>query len=137
MYNKKYGDTLVPFDYVTDNGYKLGKWVGHARYNYKKGKLSKERVEALDKINMCWESIETIKAEIHWNKMYDAAREYYDKHGNINVPEGYVTENGLKLHTWISQQRRIIRGKIKHSIKYTDERLAMMDAIGMHYDINM
>lgn len=53
------------------------------------------------------------------------------------LTEGYVTENGLKLHTWIGQQRRIIRGKIKHSIKYTDERLAMMDAIGMDYDINM
>lgn len=130
-YEKKYGDTLVPIDYVTERGYRLGKWVGHMRYNHRVGKLNKERTEALDKINMCWDNIEIKKAEIHWNRMYEEAKKYYGKHGNLNVPQGYVTENGLKLYTWLMQQRRIKSGKVKHSIKYTDERVAMMNAIGI------
>ena len=132
-YVKKYGDTLVPIDYVTESGYNLGKWVGHARYNYRIGKLSNERIEALDKINMCWDNIETKKAELHWNMMYNEAKDYYSQHGNLNVPNGYVTESGLKLYTWLMQQRRIRKGKIKHSIEYTDERINMMDEIGMNW----
>jgi hypothetical protein len=50
-YAKEHGNTKVPHSYATKNGFGLGRWVSHQRYLYKKGKLSLERIKALEKLN--------------------------------------------------------------------------------------
>lgn len=132
-YVKRYGDTLVSSEYYTDDGFHLGKWVNRIKGKYRNGRLDSEQIGMLNELGMCWDNLETKKAEIHWNTMYEEAKKYYTEHGNLNVPNRYVTEDGHKLYTWLMQQRRIRRGEIKHSIVYTEERIDMMDQIGMDW----
>jgi hypothetical protein len=40
----------VSYNYVAENGLRLGLWVTHQRQVYKKGKLSLERQQALEQL---------------------------------------------------------------------------------------
>ena len=83
---------------------------------------------------MCWGNLNTVKAERYWDEMYEEAKKYAAEHGSIGyVPHDYATKDGKKLGQWISQQRGIRKGVRKHSIEMTDERVAMLDAIGMDW----
>ena len=66
--------------------------------------------------------------------MYKVAEKYALEHGSIrDVPSSYVANSGEKLGQWIAQQRRIRKGNLKHSVKMTDERIVMLDKIGMNW----
>ena len=132
-YADEYGDTLVPRDYVSKEGYHLGNWVRHIKDKYKYGKLTDKQLLSLNEIPMCFESIEIIRARQYWDTMYEEAKKYYKEHGNLNVPDKYETENGRKLYNWIAQQRRIRKGTVKHSIELTEERISKLDALGMNW----
>ena len=65
--------------------------------------------------------------------MYFAAAErYYREHGDLLVPRGYQTEDGLRLGVWISNQRskrkRLVRGRL------TDDQVQRLSSIGMVWD---
>ena len=49
-YSARNGHTCVPSNYVTEDGFKLGTWVRNQRYEHKKGDLSAEQRQALEKI---------------------------------------------------------------------------------------
>lgn len=132
-YVDEYGDALVPYDYVTKEGYNLGSWVKHLKNKYNKGELQDKKIEALNEIGMCWENTRKVRAKMHWNAMYEEAKKFYEEHGHFVVPEKYVTESGVKLYNWIAQQRRIRRGTIKHSAGLSEEKIAKLDALGMNW----
>jgi len=50
--------------------------------------------------------------EISWERYFAQAEEYYQKNGDLDIPSGYVTEDGCKLGRWIKRQREIYQ-KIK------------------------
>lgn len=66
-----------------------------------------------------------------WDAMYEKAKDYYKENGHINVPTGFTTLDGFKLGQWIAQQRRIIRGEVKHSISMDQERLDCLIELGV------
>ena len=41
-----------------------------------------------------------------WESMYLKAVDYYARTGNMNVPVGYCTEDGVLLGAWVDRQRR-------------------------------
>ena len=84
---------------------------------------------------MNWDSTEKERGIRYWNEMYVAAAQYARTHGGSmgNISSGYVTKDGKKLGQWIGQQRRIRRGSIRHSILMTEERIRMLDSIGMKW----
>lgn len=48
-----------------------------------------------------------------WDVNYEKAKEYFIKHGNLNVPQRYETADGVKLGYWIDEQRKEYRdGKL-------------------------
>jgi len=47
-YEAHHGDCRVPQQFKTKDGFKLGIWCNNRRQDYKKGKLSQERIEALE-----------------------------------------------------------------------------------------
>ena len=60
-YFDAHGDLKVPVDYVSPDGYALGKWVKRQRYTYQNPEkscavLTEERIAKLDEIGMRWEN---------------------------------------------------------------------------------
>ncbi len=56
----------MPVNYVTSSGYKLGTWQKNQRIEYRKGKLSLERIEALEKIGVVWDP-----HEVAWEEGFE------------------------------------------------------------------
>ncbi|WP_371793058.1 Helicase associated domain protein [Streptomyces sp. NBC_01471] len=61
-----------------------------------------------------------------WWEGFGHARAYFEVHGNLNVPSGYVTEDGFQLGRWVINARQHRRkGWLR------PERIAALDSIGM------
>ena len=89
-----------------------------------------ERIKKLDAIGMRRESLR----DIEWNKYYAEAKKYYEKNGNLDVKISCVSENGVPLGRWISNLRVFRKSGIK-SAYLTEERAAMLDALGMIWSV--
>ena len=109
-YFKKNGDLLVKKDYVTEDGYALGKWIVNQRSAYKgtaRSRLTDEQKKRLDDIGFVVDV-----NEYRWNCAYERAAEYYRYHGTVSVPRGYKVD-GIDLQSWFTEQRRAIKnGKL-------------------------
>lgn len=134
-YIETYQDNMVPIDYATGDGFALGKWVARQRTKNNSGSMPDWQKRALDEAGMEWENSNTVKAVRYWNEMYEAAKQYAKEYGDISyVPHDYVTGDGKKLGQWISQQRGIRKGIRRHSIEMNEERIAMLDELGMEWN---
>jgi hypothetical protein len=122
-YYREHGDLEVPAKYVSKDGVKLGSWIRNVRKNGKMAgaglRLSEMQVARLDEIGMKWEN--TFSRQ--WERGFEAAKRYFESHGDLNVPTMYLTSDGFKLGDWISNQRE--NGKL------TEERRRRLDEIGM------
>ncbi|SDB27517.1 Superfamily II DNA or RNA helicase [Ruminococcaceae bacterium FB2012] len=131
-YHKVYGNVDVPFDFKTDEGYSLGNWVDWQRKCYRKkvfGLLTAERITKLDKLGMRW----LTRSELSWQKHYAAAVRYYSKYNNLDVPQNYIDEEGVRLGQWIlSIRTQRNRGLLDRSMYL--ERIDALDRIGMIWD---
>lgn len=134
---KKYramnGDLNVPRRYVTPDGYSLGSWLciqRMVRDGKVAGNLTERQIALLDALDMRWESAE----DESWSRYYEAAKAYYETHGDLNMKALYVTPDGVRLGYWLSRLRQYRKGKIR-SAYLTPEREAALDAIGMTWDV--
>ncbi|OUO90655.1 Helicase associated domain protein [Cloacibacillus sp. An23] len=131
-YYEKHHDLDVPRRYVTNGGYALGSWLNTQRL-VKAGRicglLSEERIKKLDAIGMEWRN----RYDRAWDKYYRGLCEYKYKNGNIDIKAGYVTEDGIDLGNWITNIRASKHGGRK-GYYLTDERIAMLDRLGMIWD---
>lgn len=121
-YKEQYGNLLVPVSYVAPTGENLGRWIVNCRAAFKKGKLSLEQREALDKIGMTWQMVE----RNDWKDMFALASLYKEEHGNLIVPFSYITPNGKPLGRWIRQQRTNYQQK-----KLSKKQIEKLESIGM------
>lgn len=154
-YYEKNGDLLIPQDYVVyknEEKINLGMWINTQRRRYKSGRLSKERILLLEDIKMVWkfhnkypleEKLENDvenKNLVKWTRMYDLAKEYYQKNGNLLIPHFYeVNSDGktYKLGIWLHNQRSFYKkGKLPPSrtllledigIKWSDVKESVLD----------
>ena len=67
-----------------------------------------------------------------WETYYQAAKIYYQKHGDLLIKKDYVTKDGLSLGMWIGTQRRVRNGSV--SGRLTEGQVKRLDAIGMIWD---
>ncbi|MEG2842484.1 MAG: Helicase associated domain protein [Ruthenibacterium sp.] len=127
------GDLDVRVAYKTESGFALGVWIRYlrrARLGKNSGaKPTDEQVARLDHIGMYWGDSNDAK----WQKNYEAAKKYYRENGNLNVVTTYKTPDGIALGKWVYNQRtaRMHPDKINNII--TDERVALLDEIGMDW----
>ncbi|MBQ8076563.1 MAG: Helicase associated domain protein [Oscillospiraceae bacterium] len=135
IYYNQYGNLEVPVDYKTPEGYSLGTWLRTQRLAYagkiKDCSLSEERIAKLNALNMRWSSLN----DISWEKHYKACQAYVSKFGNLQVPSDYVTEDKIKLGTWLSTARKCRSGQVKTNY-FTPERLKLLDDLGMVWNNN-
>ena len=137
-YYKEYGHLNVPTHFNTNDGInydkdgiiRLGSWISAQRYLYNAGKLSQERIELLNKIDMCFDKK---KKRIGWNKMYEYVKKYYEEYGNLDIPYNFKTKDGINydedgydLVTWIRNQRAIYNAN-----NLSQERTELLELIDM------
>ena len=104
-YYKKTGDANAPEGYIFDE-FALGTWCSHRRSDYKKNKLSKDRIKKLKEINFSF-----YPKEDEWNIGFNHLKEYYKREGNSNVSSRYSI-NGFNLGTWVANRRTNYRNNI-------------------------
>ncbi|WP_083933985.1 helicase associated domain-containing protein [Sciscionella marina] len=122
-YRTSFGNLDVPFLYRTPSGVGLGSWLCHQREHYRAGKLSDEQIAALDELGMAWSSFRK-----QWDRKLEAARRHHNQQGDINVPVGYRTPDGVNLGNWITYQRHLYRvGKL------SAEQISELDDLGLRW----
>ena len=66
----------------------------------------------------------------NWYKMYEVAKNYYNKYQNLQIPAKYVTSDGIKIGAWISNQRRNYKNK-----KLSEEQIKLLNSVGMVWKV--
>ena len=131
-YYQKKGSLDVPVKYITQGGIPLGRWLSGIRRQAAgsdmQASLTKEQKKRLQSIGLEMDT----RPEQQWNMKYNLAKEYYEQHGNLNVPVSYAV-NGIRLGRWLSN----IRSKRKHpessGMVLDDRRIRQLDGIGMDW----
>ncbi|MBQ7338992.1 MAG: Helicase associated domain protein [Clostridia bacterium] len=105
-YHRTYGNLDVPLYYVTEDGIRLGAWLASLRTaknnaNSKRAPLSEVQLTLLAELGFSWKN----KHDTTWERSYAAACAYKRKHGDLNIPVAYITEDGCRLGRWIRRQR--------------------------------
>jgi len=96
---------------------KLSHWVGKQRSDWKKNRLSVERIERLNAIGFTWDPRDVV-----WNKMYATLQEFYKNYGHCNVPHNW-SEN-IKLSRWVARIRKLWKeGKLNR------ERITQLESL--------
>lgn len=85
---------------MTDSESALGKWIRRQRDFFEQGRLSDERIEKLRGIGFVLEKIDP------WEEKYQLDKDYFEKHGDLNIPGQYVV-NGVWLSKWVNEQKLI------------------------------
>ena len=106
FYNKN--NKLPTESLINKDERKIARWIDTQRSDYKKGILSKERIEILEKLQY-W--IWTVEFDLLWNNNLQKLIEFCNKYNRL--PENKTIDKDEKrLDTWINNQRK----KYKKSI---------------------
>ena len=130
-YKKENGNLDIPARYRTEDGVVLGPFLANLRQARAKGSrssfLTPERIEKLDRLGMVWEA-----RDYRWEMNFQACEAYCRKFGNLNIPADYVSEDGLKIGSWLRRQRRIYCGT-GAGAPLTQEQIRQLESIGMSW----
>ena len=122
----------IPGTYVTDDGVHLGQWIASLRSFRKNGSnqafLNSDRIEQLDAIGMIWDVPDYL-----WNQYYSAALDYCKAHGNLDVPKGYVTDDGVRLYNWLTNVKEAYRNPNKTDYRLTDAQIQMLNELQIEW----
>lgn len=128
-YYSENGDLEVPARFITNDGYSLGHWIYNqraVRKGQQTGNLFEEQIEKLNSIGMRWD----LYTDYSWEKNFNAAKNYYEKNGHLDVPSRFVTRDGLPLGEWLSSLRTWESSGI-HPKYLSAERKKQLESIGM------
>ncbi|MFD5615141.1 Helicase associated domain protein [Kitasatospora sp. NPDC127060] len=120
-----HGHLRVPTDYLTPDGYRLWRWMQDALKHRRRGWLSADRVEALDKLGMVWE-----RHQQAWENAYQAAVDYHAAKGSLRIPQGYTESSGFQLGRWINRQRAQYRAG-----RLSSDRAERLTQLGMVWNV--
>ena len=119
------GDLQLPYNYLTEDGLPLGRWLEtqrQVRAGQKPGRLDADRIARLDKLNIGWKQ----RSELAWEKAFASAQKYRDDHGDLLVPVRYRDRSGFALGEWIVYNRqRYVSGNLSRA------RIERLESIGM------
>lgn len=95
------GSLNLPKELKSITGGLLSVWFDNQRTAYKENKLSSEQIKQLEDIGMDWRPL----GEIAWEEHYLEAKDYFEEHGNLKMPNSYKCPNGFVLGAWVKRQR--------------------------------
>ena len=93
-----------------------------------------ERFQVIDEVRDCITLFEKLNDTLtaSWDLMYEKAKDYYTRNGNLMLSSRYRTADGYSLVSWIFNQRAARKGQGKTFL--TDEQIQKLNAIGMVWD---
>ena len=109
IFETVHGSVLVPWNYETSDGFKLGNWVRNKRVAKSKGKLISDQIKELDDLGFVWDVYDH-----QWQQGIHKLREYKSEIGFVTVPQSYETLDGFKLGIWV-KDKRVAKSKGKLS----------------------
>ena len=141
-YYEKNGNLRIPRDFRTKDGVtydsegiSLAFWISTQKRKYNFNKLSEEKIELLEQIGIKWDFHKYI-----WNERYKLAKKYYEKYGNLSIPENFRTndginfsENGFRLGNWLAGQKQIYKNN--NSNRLSNKEIKKLESIGIKWDI--
>lgn len=96
------GHARIPAEYVTAEGFALGRWAQRQRVEYRKGLLAPERAQALEFLpGWAW--------SVHhrtWQIGFERLLEFFAEKGHTRVPARWKCSDGYCLGSWVRTQRR-------------------------------
>lgn len=121
-YKEQHGDLFVPYNYVTDDGFKLGsrcveirkKKNGRKTYLGNPIYLTNKEIEKLEQIGFIWDKIDIV-----WNEKFNLVKEYCSINSlTINDISYSVIYKEIRIGAWVRNQLNNIRiGKYDNSYK--------------------
>ena len=124
-YKSENGGVMVPWNYETSDGFKLGNWVSNKRLAKSKGKLSSDQIKELDDLGFVWDVYEH-----QWQQGIHKLHDYKSENGGVMVPWKHETSDGFKLGRWVSNKRRA-----KSKGKLTSDQIKELDDLRFVWDV--
>ena len=141
-YYEHYGNLDIKGNFKTNDGinydeegFKLGSWLKRCRAKYNKNLLTKEEINLLNSIGISFENPKVLSA----NKKYSILKKYYERYGNIDIPQNFKTSdgvnydpNGVNLSSYIYNCKYSYRRK--NELDY--DKIKALEDIGMEWFTN-
>lgn len=128
QYYEEHGNLLIPVSYSVED-INLGVWLRGQKGAYRgnnRRKITKEHIAQLESIGIVWDYNEVV--EDNWNAMYEIAKQYYAKYGDIHIPQGKKYKKH-ELGSWIhTQRRKRVEGLL------AEERIEKLDLLGIRWN---
>lgn len=102
---------------------KLAYWLAKQRQKQRDGLLSEDQFEKLSALGILWDY------EYAWEQKFEMAKEYYEIHGNLDIPSTYTTEDGTNLGAWY----RTMRNNYKNGT-LPEEHRQKLESIGIRWE---
>ncbi len=121
---REHGDARVRPGYTTASGHRLASWCGTCRTSRKSGKLSPERIAALDALGFVWD----MRHGAHERGLAELVA-YVREYGDARVPFLFQASSGFPLGHWCANRRA------GHKAGTLDpELMATLDALGFVWE---
>jgi hypothetical protein len=119
------GHAEVPARFV-EGGFPLETWIGGRRSAYRRGKLDREQIAALEAVpHWTWDPLESL-----FQDGLQALRAFAKREGHARVPSEHV-EGRFPLGSWVASRRAEYRQK-----KLTQKRRALLESLpGWTWDL--
>ncbi len=107
IFRRQHPRTAIPTDYVTEDGFRLGRWQERQRVARMLGTLPPQRIAQLDAIGFMWSDDDDVpvpavsRADSKQRRMLTEIAAYREEHGNALVPANYVTADGEQVGQWL------------------------------------
>ncbi len=141
---EEHGHASVPQLYVTTDGVQLGLIVKGWRQQFKAGRLSQDRIDALEaRTGWVWSASRKNRTvasdgtiaritEDPFDERIRALRLFAHEHGHTQVPGAAVTLTGVSLGAWVQNQRNMYSNRFSgkaESPGLADDRVAALEAV--------
>jgi superfamily II DNA or RNA helicase len=114
-YKKENGHCNVP----RTKGDRLTLWLNRQRDNYRKQKISKERITELEEIGIDWNPLET-----QWNQKFSELEIFHKKFSHSEV----LRSQDVKLSSWCTKQRNAFKNK-----RLPEDKITKLSKLGFRW----
>lgn len=105
---RRYADhaqrATITSDFVTDDGFQLGRWADRQRIARLLLTLPRHRTLELDAIGFDWQVAALPQPDAKRRRMLTELAAYRELHGTADIPVNYTTDDGEALGAWVYRQ---------------------------------